>query len=225
MKALGPAWGLILTDVNRQAGGNDERMAFVFDTRRVKPSGLACELVVPAGGGNGKIQAGALDRQFARSSYAVSFLSGDTTFILVTLHVFFGKKAPERVPELRGIAQWLAGWADEVDNWGHNLICLGDFNIDRQGDPLYDAFTSTGLVPAEQLNKVPRTIFDKPNDQSFYDQVAWFVDEKKGPVLSLRCEGAGSFDFVKELQDGLTLQALSFRMSDHFPLWADFSLQ
>ncbi len=46
LKMLGPEWGLILTDVNQGDRGNGERMAFVFDTRRVKPSGLAGELVV-----------------------------------------------------------------------------------------------------------------------------------------------------------------------------------
>jgi hypothetical protein len=30
---------------------------------------------------------------------------------------------------------------------GHNLLALGDFNIDRIGDPLFEAFTSTGLTP------------------------------------------------------------------------------
>jgi endonuclease/exonuclease/phosphatase family metal-dependent hydrolase len=225
MKALGPNWGFILTDVNRQASGNDERMAFVFDTRRVKPSGLACELVVPVESDPKKIRPDAFNRQFARSPYAVSFVASNTTFILVTLHVFYGKQAAERVGELKAIAEWLAGWAKEVDNWGHNLICLGDFNIDRRGDPLYVAFTSTGLVPAQQLNDVPRTIFDKPGKSSFYDQIAWFTDDKKGPMLSLTCEGAGDFDFVPKLQGGLTLQALSFRISDHFPMWVDFSLQ
>src|SRR5205823_6559180 len=47
LRALGPDWGVIMTDVTKGKDGNDERMAFVFDTRRVKPSGLACELVVP----------------------------------------------------------------------------------------------------------------------------------------------------------------------------------
>ena len=45
--ALGPNWALSLTDVTEGAPGNSERMAFLFDTRRVVPSGLACELVVP----------------------------------------------------------------------------------------------------------------------------------------------------------------------------------
>jgi len=47
MKVLGNHWGLILTDVTRGDAGNGERMAYLFDTRRVQLSGLACELVVP----------------------------------------------------------------------------------------------------------------------------------------------------------------------------------
>src|SRR3970040_909960 len=47
MQALGPEWGWILTDLTRGSAGNQERMAFVFDLRRVRPSGLAAELVVP----------------------------------------------------------------------------------------------------------------------------------------------------------------------------------
>ncbi len=47
MKLLGPNWGLILTDVTKGSAGNGERMAYLYDTRKVKLSGLACELVVP----------------------------------------------------------------------------------------------------------------------------------------------------------------------------------
>ena len=45
--------------------------------------------------------------------------------------------------ELTAIANWLADWAGDINAYDHNLIALGDFNIDRVGDPLYDAFTST----------------------------------------------------------------------------------
>ncbi|MFD5702514.1 hypothetical protein [Streptomyces lasiicapitis] len=75
----------------------------MFNTARVKPSGLACELVVPLEQAAGVSVAG-LDRQFARIPYAVSFLSSGQTFTLVTLHVNYGKKAAERVPELKAIA-------------------------------------------------------------------------------------------------------------------------
>ena len=119
----------------------------------------------------------ALPRQFARTPYAVSFRTAGHTFILVTLHVLYGEDAAARKPEIKAIAEWLAEWAHDINAWDHNLIALGDFNIDRQGDELYQAFTSSGLRTPDDLNKVPRTLFsdpDKPNLSKFYDQIAWF---------------------------------------------------
>jgi len=66
------------------------------------------------------------------------------------------------VPEIREIAEWLARWARDVNGWDHNLIALGDFNIDRRGDPLHDAFVSTGLDIPDELQDAPRTIFSDP---------------------------------------------------------------
>src|SRR5690606_41403544 len=84
LKLLGPHWSFILTDVCKGSEGNDERLAFLFDTRKVKLSGLACELVVPNEQVE-KIKEGAFNRQFARTPYAVSFKVANKTFILVTL--------------------------------------------------------------------------------------------------------------------------------------------
>lgn len=223
LKRLGPEWGVIMTDVTKGSDGNDERMAFVFDTRRVKPSGLAAELVVWIESDT-DISAGALNRQFARTPYAVSFISAGQTFILVTLHVYYGKKPEDRIGELTEIARWLADWAEREDDWRHNVIALGDFNINRDGDPLFDAFTSTGLKPASGLNDVRRTIFDDPEGESFYDQIAWFTEGANRPLLQLECTRSGSFDFVPLLLGDLTKQQLSFKISDHYPLWVEFAL-
>lgn len=76
LKVLGPNWGFILTDVTKGDPGNGERIAFLFDTRKVKLSGLACELVVPQAQLD-KIAPDALEKQFARTPYAVSFRSGE----------------------------------------------------------------------------------------------------------------------------------------------------
>lgn len=224
MKLLGPDWGMILTDVTRGTAGNDERLAFLFDTRRLSPSGLACELVLPEAEER-KGQPGAEVRQFARTPYAVSFLAGSETFILVTLHVLYGARPEDRIGELEEIAHWLADWARREHAWGHNLLALGDFNIDRKGDPLYDAFTSTGLTPPPELNKTPRTIFEGGKD-NFYDQIAWFTGSQGVPELTLNYTGrAGGVDFVPYVLGDLTLQELSWRVSDHYPLWAEFAMR
>lgn len=221
LAALGPNWGSIMTDVTRGKAGNNERMAFVFDLRRVRPSGLAGELVV-AIETETTVAEGQLDRQFARTPYAVSFAADRTQLTLVTLHVLYGKDT-ERVGELRAIADWLAEWAKHEKSWNQNLIALGDFNIDRRGDPLFDAFTATGIRPAAGLNDVPRTIFGEQEEGKFYDQIAWFVERGSGPVLSLESTAAGSFDFVPVLQGDLTKNTLSWKVSDHYPLWTEFS--
>src|SRR5215208_7064696 len=170
LKALGPEWGFTLTDVTKGDAGNNERMAFLFDT----------------------------------------------------LHVDYGS-SQERIDELRAIAEWLSAWAEQEDEWNHNLIALGDFNIDRRGDPLYDAFTSTGLTPAPGLSDVPRTIFQSGKEK-FYDQIAWFIDANKGPLLTLACTTAGSFDFVPIVQGATDLVSLSWKISDHYPLWGEFAI-
>src|SRR5918998_1149598 len=227
LRLLGPNWGLSLTDVTKGDPGNGERMAFLFDARRVLLSGLACELVVPKEQLD-RIGPDALDRQFARTPYAVSFRSEGKTFILVTLHVLYGEDPEERVPELKAIAEWLAEWARDVNGWDHNVIALGDFNIDRRGDALHDAFVSSGLdIPAD-LQEVPRTIFsdpEKPHLNKFYDQIAWFAGRNDLPALSLRYSRGGFFDFTEAALRSreLTKTQLSWRISDHYPLWAEFS--
>ncbi len=226
MKWLGHDWAFLMTDITLGAAGNSERMAFVFDRRRVEPSGLACELVVPEES-LAEVAPDALTRQFARTPYAVSFQSGSATFILVTLHVTYGESAANRIPELRTIARWMREWADRTNAWSQNLIALGDFNIDRQDDPLWQAFMSTGLTVPAELQAVPRSIFANPGEPTtdkYYDQIAWFETARGNKRLSLDYCCGGHFDFLPFVytDTGLSKQAISHRVSDHYPLWVEF---
>ena len=224
MKILGEHWAFIITDVNRGSVGNDERMGYVFDMRRVKMSGLACELVVPPEWIK-LASKDALTEQFVRSPYGVSFKSNNQTLILVTLHILYGKASKDRIKELKGIAKWMSDWAKNVNDYHQNLICLGDFNIEKRGDLLNNTFISEGLyIPKELQNeKVTRSIFD---ESKYYDQIAWFNDLKKVPNLSLTYKTGGNYDFVDKALSNrkLTKQALSFMMSDHYPLWVEFKV-
>ena len=108
LEALGDSWGLIATDVTRGRAGNNERLVFVFDTRRLRPSGLAGELVV-ALEEETDVTALGLERQFARTPYAVSFTTGRRSSRSSSC-TSLGDERAERVPELREIAAWLADW-------------------------------------------------------------------------------------------------------------------
>jgi exonuclease III len=227
MHFLGDDWGFLMTDVTGGDAGNEERLAFLFDRRRLRPSGLAAELVVPPDRLD-RLEANALRQQFARTPYAVSFQRGNATFILVTLHVLFGDVADDRLPELQEIADVFRDWARKSNRFHHNLLCLGDFNIDRQGSPLFDAFTSTGLTVPAALEGLPRTIFDDPgesDDDNFYDQIAWFTSGS-GRLLDIEPRRGGNFDFQPHVYTdmNLTRASVSFRLSDHLPLWFEFGI-
>lgn len=223
LKTLGPHWQFLMTDVTHGKAGNSERLAFLFDARRVMLSGLACELVVPdevLGVGEGAMQ-----RQFARTPYAVGFRSGAETFVLVSLHVDYGSKPEDRYPELKAIAAWMDDWSRRMTEWEQNFLALGDFNIDRHGSLLWQAFASTGLYVPQDLETVPRSIFATQacNLDKFYDQIAWFQHGGKRQ-LNMRYRSGGSFDFVPFLytETGMERAQLQHRVSDHYPLWAEF---
>ena len=220
MKTLAPNWNFLMTDVSLGGKGNNERLGFLFDQRRVQLSGLAGELAVPDDPDVlAALSPDAPFRQFARTPYAVSFRAGRDTFILVTMHVIYGASAEDRTPELKAIAQWMRDWADRTKRWHHNLIVLGDFNIDREGDANFDAFTSTGLMVRDELHAIPRTIFDSSGPK-FYDQIAWFEGE-----LTMEVNQAGGIDFsdlLFQAEPELTRRSMSYRVSDHLPLWVEF---
>jgi endonuclease/exonuclease/phosphatase family metal-dependent hydrolase len=211
---LGPDWGLILSDVTAGTTGNAERLGFIYDRRRVQPSGLAGEIVLPP------TDEGVPARQFARTPYIVGFQAGDQRFSLLTAHILYGDLSDERRAELQGLADYIAteirdrartGGAEEA-----NLIVLGDFNIDTRGEnPLFQAFVSTGLFVPPQLSGLKTTY---GTQAKYYDQIAWFMGD-----LDLRFnERAGVIDFSGAVFKELSVHEMTFRVSDHFPLWVEF---
>jgi hypothetical protein len=68
-----------------------------------------------------------------------------------------------------------------------------------------------------------RLVGEKPLER-FYDQIAWFTDARKGPLLTLDCSNAGNFDFVPHLANGRTKTELSWHVSDHYPMYVEIVL-
>ncbi|MGE5691720.1 MAG: endonuclease/exonuclease/phosphatase family protein [Pseudomonadota bacterium] len=222
LQILGPEWGFVVSDTSEGDPGHDERLGYLFDLRRVRPSGLVGEIVIPdADLGQ---PTSAMRKQFSRTPYSVSFHSGPKAFTLVSLHILYGDRASDRTPELRGIAKWLSEHAEDPDEFNRNFIALGDFNIDRQGDPNWNAFVvEYGLSPPDKLLFVPRTVGDTESLHSFFDQIAWFT---KGPraALTLRYLDAGTFLWTDVLLTDVPDTTKQARISDHYPLWAEFAL-
>ncbi len=210
---LGANWGLIMSDVSAGPKGNEERLAYIYDKRRVQPSGLAGEIVLPSTDAGDPVQ------QFDRTPYIVGFQSGEERFTLLTAHIKYGDIPADRLEELNSLAEYIAiEIRDRVKMVGeeHNVIVLGDFNIDDRGDdPLFKAFTSAGLTVPSQLLNLKTTYGTKPK---FYDQIAWFM----GELDLLASKQAGVIDLAGAVYQELSLMQMSYRVSDHFPLWVEF---
>jgi len=212
---LGPDWGHIVSDVTVGDQGNAERLAYIYDLRRVTPTGLAGEIVLPP------TADGFPSTQFARSPFMVGFRAGEDCFTLLTAHIKYGDIPAQRIPELTALASYIAkeirDRATQAPGGEPNLIVLGDFNIDTRGDnPLFQAFVSSGLLVPQQLEGL-RTAFG--TQARYYDQIAWFMGQ-----MNMNLHSAGTIDFAGAVFPEITLQATSFRISDHLPLWAAFEI-
>jgi endonuclease/exonuclease/phosphatase family metal-dependent hydrolase len=212
---LGQDWGLVVSDISAGSKGNNERLAFIYDKRRVVPSGLAGEIVLPSEADGDPTQ------QFDRTPYIVGFQAGGERFALLTAHIRYGDRPEDRLGEIKALSRFIADEIrDRATSGGEekNLIVLGDFNIDDRGDnPLFQAFVSTGLIVPQQLLNLKTTYSTKPK---YYDQIAWFM----GNLDLLANDRAGVIDFAGAVYRDYDLRQMSFRISDHFPVWVEFIL-
>ncbi|MGD9711412.1 MAG: endonuclease/exonuclease/phosphatase family protein, partial [Thermomicrobiales bacterium] len=145
MEILGPEWQFIATDTTEGVSGNGERMAFVYNTEKVRFRQIAGEIVLPQGqlivsqrradeppddtrprGGPSpetKAVETALARgltevhqQFARTPFVVAFESGWFRFNLCTVHIYYGEKSgPGLQRRIQEIRALVTFFADRQD--------------------------------------------------------------------------------------------------------------
>ena len=73
MYILGPWWKYLVSDVTLGMQGNNERHAYIYDTRKLSFGGLVGELVPEMSKGEGKLKS---DFAFARTPYLAGFRAG-----------------------------------------------------------------------------------------------------------------------------------------------------
>lgn len=247
---LGGWWSYVVTDVTVGGPGNKERMAFLYDSRKVRFGGLSGEIVMPPKRGKDGVYTPA--NQLARTPYLVGFKSSWYKFMLCTVHILYGKAQPDdprRIKEIKMIADFLVKLAHDKDAWSPNLILLGDFNIFSVGDPTFEALVNAGFHIPQELQSLPPTNIGKK--ARHYDQIA-FLTQKDLPLAILN---AGVFNFYKsvfrdedeqiykpEMGAGYTTTSSgkprsasskkryypvdwrTHQMSDHLPMWVELKI-
>lgn len=247
MALLGWWWKYLLTDVTEGREGNWERMAFLYDSRKVRFGGLAGEVVIPPRKTEyGKTLEPA--KQLARTPFLSGFGIDWFRCTICTTHIFYGEQAPEdpeRLEEIKILAQFLADRTKEKYAWAKNMILLGDFNIYDTSDQTMQAILEAGFTISEKLQGHPS---NAPKTKH-YDQIAFIAPELEN---RLELSEAGVFDYYQYVyreedeplyvedmgaayvrkQDGTarteqertsyyTTYWRTYQMSDHLPMWIE----
>lgn len=140
MSILGREWDYVATDATEGSGGNDERLAFVYNTEKVWFRKIAGEVVLPdgqlivsrrkalSGRTTSAPREGAVEEavnsgfeevrhQFARTPFVVAFQSGWFKFNLCTVHIYYGAESGEQLQRRIAEIERLVGFfADRQDN-------------------------------------------------------------------------------------------------------------
>lgn len=210
------------------AAGNNERMAFLFDGRKMDPLEEIGEIALPPSEYDSiRLKDNPLHFDgFDRTPYLAAFRFGETSFVFVNVHLFYGtaKKASvnRRQLETYAVAKWSARRQKSPFSFTRELVTLGDFNMPKSepGDAIFDALTRLGLEVPLHSTQIASSIASDAN----YDQVAFLPGTTKRTFTGLK--GVFDFDTVvfPELWQGGAnrknfLAYLRYYLSDHRPMW------
>jgi endonuclease/exonuclease/phosphatase family metal-dependent hydrolase len=230
MNLLGSWWRYLLTDVTLGRRGNEERLAFLYDSRKVTFGGLASQVVLPPleSGRNQRTPA----EQLARTPLLVGFRCGWLKFTICTAHILYGKgtaSPPERVAEIRNMAQFLAQRASDPDAWARNMIVLGDFNVFKPTDETLGALRDAKFIIPTRL----QGITSNAAGGKHFDQIAFIAPDLED---KLELSNAGVVNVFKtvftEKPKDVKFYARSagktdyktwrtYNLSDHLPMWIE----
>ena len=215
--------------------GNDERAAYIFDTRRVQIGPKIGEVVIVESDRK-HVKLPGITRKFHgfnRSPLLASFTIESIDILLANCHLLYGpskttaeKKASmqKRQLEAYAIARWCDLRRKDMHAWTKTIMALGDFNLPKQekGDPIFDALTKRGLKLPPHGTKFPTNV----SNTADYDQIA------VTPGLLSKIDQIGVFDFDGAIfssifdanAPGYWRTCAKYYISDHRPLWMQLSL-
>ncbi len=195
--------------------GNYERFAFIYDKRTVISTGLVCEIGFPV---PAKTHTG---YQLHRMPYCASFRAGRFDFVIATAHIYFGKKAKEKLErekEIKKLAEFIISRAEKPKHkvFDRDFFVVGDFNIPKEGDKFFKALKSKKFRMPPKMDQM-KTNFLRT---ATYDKIAWV----KRPS-SFRFTGKSNVvPFGNVVFQNHRPKGGKKEISDHLPLWAEFEV-
>ena len=222
LKILGPYWDFVFSDYGMDRAGNQERIAYVFDKRMVRFTGLAAEADPPRKKKGGKYVS---EFTWWRSPYMASFRAGNFDFIVLTVHIRWGEREADRIAPLRGLADWVHKRRKDKYVVDKDFIVVGDMNIPSRDSEAYKAISRNGRglqLPAALEALDQNEAATNLSRSATYDQIL------HDPTNAERfTDNAGVLDFYQrdieplfpDNPELLQRKKHTYQLSDHLPLW------
>jgi len=172
----------------------------------------------------------------ARTPFIVGFRTGWFKFTICTTHIYYGESVaddPQRIKEIRMLAEHLAGTVSRPLAWAKNMILLGDFNIFGTKDETFKALTAPGFQIHPKLLETGSNV----GQSKHFDQIAFIAPELKDRLEECN---AGVFNFYDHVYREADAEAYApdvpvsksgkpgkfkdwrtYQMSDHLPMWIE----
>ncbi len=226
--ALGAKHRLLMSD----PAGNDERMAFVYDTTKLTLLEEIGEVAVPPKD-LAKIKLPGVKLKFDgfdRNPYVGTWQAGKLSFLLANCHLFYGAEdepsVQRRALETFAVARWANLREKSKSAYTRHILALGDFNMPKAepGDAIFDALTGSGMELPGHSTKIASSVVSDAQ----YDQIAFFPSETQSRFTGAK----GVFDFDAVVFADLWQQSqknfkayVKYYLSDHRPMWMELSIQ
>ena len=227
---LPASYRVIMSD----ASGNNERMAFLYDSKKLTLLEEIGEIAFPPSRYK-SIKLPGITRKFEgfdRTPYLAAFSAASTSFIFVNVHLYFGDNKPasmaRRSLETFAVAKWADLRRKSQFSFTREMVALGDFNMPQSapGDPIFKALTKFGLELPEHSTQIASSIATDAN----YDQIAFLPKTTRECFTGLK--GVFDYDaviFPELWEDGNNKKNyrayLRYYISDHRPMWVQLSTQ
>lgn len=219
---LGKYWDVVFSDYIPDAGGNKERIAYIFDTRAVQFTGMAAETDGPR---KKNRTTGVYEPKFSwwRKPYMASFKAGSFDFVALSVHIQWGTKAG-RKKALEELAKWVKSYMKDEYRVDRDIILMGDFNIDSFNSELYKAISKYGLRAPDAI--IQSEFGSNLAKEKRYDQILHHPVQT-GSVFT---DHGGVVDYYKGNHKSLlpykdlTKDKFTYELSDHLPLWVQLNI-
>lgn len=214
IRLLGDDWKYIINDVTEGPEGNRERSAYIYDTTRIRFSGLAGEIIFWE-----ELTKDMEVKQLKRTPFITGFEAGWKEFAIINFHLHPGdddEDTETRRQELELLLKTLEEKKKKGHLWTDNLILSGDFNLYEgatKDDSNVQMINDAGFFEVQSLKGVKTNVsqtetydrlFISSNDYFEFGKNAAGID--KGSVFLL-------FDYVFKLGDEDIYQEF---MEDHY---------